>query len=141
MTDRSCSLRPVFIEIVSLNIRISPSSLIFVYCDVDPADVNLTKLMQTCITFCNHLAQAVLNWYPYIPRSCKETIRFDICWFICSRYNVVCRQFITLRLMGERKIPFKSKVVYYMDIDEIPVFCVHKISFFFSSRRCKCRHG
>jgi len=33
--------------------------------------------------------------------------------------------------MGERKIPFKSKVVYYMDIDEIPVFFVHKISFFF----------
>ena len=56
MMERSRLLRPVFIEIVFLNIRISPSSLMFVYFDVDPADVILTRLMQTCITFCNRLA-------------------------------------------------------------------------------------
>ena len=39
----SHSMRPAFVEIVSLNIDISPSYPIFAYCDVDRADVNSNR--------------------------------------------------------------------------------------------------
>ena len=57
MRGHSHSLRPVFVEMISLHIRISPSSSIFVYCDDDPADVNSTKHPEAHVnmTFCNRL--------------------------------------------------------------------------------------
>ena len=63
-------MRPVFVKIVSISIRISPSYPIFAYCDEHPAHINLIRhprLMQTYITFCNRLAASQLKLASIYP--------------------------------------------------------------------------